>query len=300
MSDQTKFADDYPVHKVSLASSPRPGKNRNEDLAGALGTMAFVFDGASMLFADAAAPCPLDVHWYVHRLASALGHTLNGDRPLRISSALAMAIEAVAKEHRNACPDADDALAPSAAVAILRWDHARLDYLVLGDVTLVLGIDAGVIAVTDARLTQIGLSTRDRMRHHLRQGFGYDSPAYGELLSNLVSAQRAHRNTDHGYWIASLNPAAAHHALVGSHPLGSAPGHIRRAALLSDGLARAVNIFGLYDSWGHLLLALANKGPASLIAEVRHAEAADPHGRRYPRSAWADDASGIVCDFLAP
>ena len=72
---------------------------------------------------------------------------------------------------------------------------------------------------------------------------------------------------------------------------------MRRAALLSDGLGRAVTPFGLYDSWDSFLHALAVEGPGACIAEVRAAEAADPDGLRYPREYVSDDASGLVVTF---
>jgi len=153
---------------------------------------------------------------------------------------------------------------------------------------------------SDKRLAKVAPRLRGQIRSRLRQGRGYDNPAHRDLVGQLVTAERAVRNTEQGYWIASHNPDAAHHALAGACAIGTGPGEVRRLALLSDGLERAVIVLGVYQSWDELLYALVVEGPAACIDAVRRAEAGDPHGRQHPRTAASDDASGLVAEFLLP
>jgi hypothetical protein len=113
----------------------------------------------------------------------------------------------------------------------------------------------------------------------------------------LVDAERAARNVPGGYWIAAEDPEAAAQALAGTYPIGSSPGEARRLALLSDGFARAVTIFGVHADWQDLLSALVSDGPASCITPLRSAEDADPEGLRFARTSASDDASVIVCNL---
>jgi hypothetical protein len=59
---------------------------------------------------------------------------------------------------------------------------------------------------------------------------------------------------------------------------------------LSDDASRLVDVFGL-ATWGELLTLLDESGPSELVCRVRAAEAADPQGRRWPRTKASDDVS---------
>jgi hypothetical protein len=99
----------------------------------------------------------------------------------------------------------------------------------------------------------------------------------------------------HGYWIAAADPSAAHHAITGSVPQsGGQP--IRRAALLTDGAADAVERYHLLDWRGLLDLADA-QGPEEIIRQVRAAERCDAAGQQRPRYKRHDDATIALCTF---
>jgi len=204
----------------------------------------------------------------------------------------------VAADHRAGCDRVGQAPGPSATVALVRHRGRQLDYLALGDSTLLLETRGGVSQHSDKRLARVAPLLRGQIRSRLRQGRGYDNPAHHDLVGQLVTAERAVRNTEGGYWIASHDPDAAHHALVGTCAIGTGPGEVHRLALLSDGLERAVTVLGVHRSWDELLHALVTEGPAACIDAVRKAEAGDPQGRRHPRTAATDDASGLVAEFV--
>jgi hypothetical protein len=86
----------------------------------------------------------------------------------------------------------------------------------------------------------------------------------------------------------SADPQAASQAITGS----LARKTLHRAVLLSDGASRLVDVFGL-ATWTELLALLDESGPAELLRRVRAAEAADPEGRRWPRTKSSDDATAI-------
>jgi hypothetical protein len=117
-----------------------------------------------------------------------------------------------------------------------------------------------------------------------------DDPEKAAALVRMKHAELAARNVEGGYWIAATDPTAAHHALTGEVPLAE----VRQVAVLSDGAARAVDAFGLYD-WPGALEVLRDSGPDELIRQVRAAEASDPTAARWPRNKISDDATVAYC-----
>jgi hypothetical protein len=281
------------VPQVTLASAARPNKRRNEDLVGVLGPYAWLLDGTSPRGQRC---CDRDGAWYVQRLSAALAAALTSDSR-DLQDALEAALAIVAQEHAAGCGDPSQAAGPSATVLIVRHQDTQLDFLLLGDSALLLETDQGVSHHSDKRLANVAPELRRRIKQRLGAGHGYESEAHRGLVEELVAAERAVRNTDDGYWIASFDPRAAHHSLTGSHTIGAEPGEVRRAALLSDGLERAVTIFDLYASWEELMQALIVSGPSALIQQVRDAEAADGTGQLHPRTAASDDASGVLIEL---
>lgn len=287
--------------QVTCATAARPGKTLNEDLVGTTDGLFFVLDGSSVP-PELPSCCDRDAAWYVRRLSAALVSALAGREDVTLAGGLAQAIEAVASEHHRTCPHAEpESLGPSAAVALVRQKPDSLDYLLLGDVSLIIETDTAVTHQSDRRLAAVASDVRDRIRRHLELGNGYDSPSYRTLLLELVNAERTVRNKPHGYWIASNEPSAAHHALVGSTPLRppNSAGEVNSFALLSDGLARSVAVLQVHDSWADLMTDLRSHGPAVCIQAVRNAETADPAGQRHPRTALSDDATGLLAVAIA-
>jgi len=102
----------------------------------------------------------------------------------------------------------------------------------------------------------------------------------------MKHAELAWRNREGGYWIAATDPAAADHALTGR----IATSDLRRFAVLTDGAARIVDIFGEL-SWQELLDVAETDGPKAVLRRVRASEQSDPDGVRWPRNKRSDDAT---------
>ena len=295
---QSRSSADLTATHVAFASAPRPGKARNEDLVAAVDGVAMVLDGASVP-AGMPACCDRDAAWYVHQLAAAVIAALSGDTSPDLKAVLAQAIGTTDRVHAAGCTGQDrNAMGPNATVALVREQGGRLDWLVLGDSTLLLDTGQGVAEHCDRQVKTIEPRLRARIFERLRNGAGYDNPAHQQTLAAIVEAERRLRNTPGGYWIAGADPAAASHSLTGSCRIGVGPGEVRRFALVSDGAERAVTMFRLHPSWEAFLDALATDGPAACIAAVRTVEEGDPDGRRYPRTKPSGDASALVCDLV--
>lgn len=115
--------------------------------------VAVLVDGAG-LPAYLRAGCRHTVSWYSNTLARALSdHLRQRDRPMK--AGLAAALLAVASSHGEGCDLS--AGSPSGTVAAWRIGPDSVEYLVLGDASLLLAHrDGSVTEVTDDRLTPSG------------------------------------------------------------------------------------------------------------------------------------------------
>ncbi|MEU8527886.1 protein phosphatase 2C domain-containing protein [Streptomyces sp. NPDC048629] len=269
---------------VTLSSVARPG-GPNEDFAVSSSECVVVLDGAGMP-KGLPTGCIHGVAWFAQRLGNALFREATETRR-DLADCLATAIQRTADLHRGTC-DVDSPFSPSAMVAALRvQEEEEAEWLVLGDVVLVLDDGREPAVITDQRLAEVASGERAALRTA-------EPGSDGELRTHtkLVQAERAMRNRPGGFWVAAADPEAAAEAITGSTPLGD----LRRVALLSDGAARFVDTFALGD-WSTCLGTLQQHGTAALIGQVRDAEFSDPARGRWPRSKMHDDATVIFARF---
>jgi hypothetical protein len=185
--------------------------------------------------------------------------------------------------HEDSC-DLTHRASPTSTVVAIRADAGALEYLVLGDSTLLLADQDGkTTAITDQRLDEVGKRLRGRV-DELPTG----SPEHAAALADYRDSLTGLRNRPGGFWIAGPDPQAAEHALTEMRPLES----LASVTLLSDGATRLVDSFEL-ATWETTLTVLDSSGPGELIRQVREAEGRDPDGRRWPRGKVRDDATAL-------
>jgi hypothetical protein len=265
--------------RAAIITEPGAQDLANEDWAGVAPGLAVVLDGLSAPEGTGTG-CRHGTPWYVAQLGPRL-LTLASDPTHGLVHALAEAIRQVADLH----PECDLAHpgTPSATVVLLRALGERADYLVLADAVMLLDTSDGLRVVTDDRVNHLATNER-AAASRLPTG----SARHLRRRVQLTTALRRARNRPGGYWVAAADPLAATQAITGS----LARKELHRAVLLSDGASRLVDIFGL-ATWNELLMLLDESGPGELVRRVRSAEAADPQGRRWPRTKSSDDATAI-------
>ena len=269
--------------QVTLASRHSHDAISNEDFLAATASVVVVIDGASVP-PELGTGCGHGTAWFARQLGTQLLALLTTQADRSPADSLAQAITAVAAMHAGTC-DLGHPGSPSATVAVLREQPEAVDYLVLGDTTILLEGPAGIRVVTDDRLESVAALQHGAMHQHATGSADHD-----RSFAELVTEQRRHRNHPDGFWVASIDSAAVQHALTDTVPRDG----LQRGAVLSDGATRLVDRFGLLD-WPSFLDVLADQGPDAIIQQVRAAEASDPDGRRWPRGKRHDDASAAFC-----
>jgi hypothetical protein len=266
---------------IQLASEPGSAAHPNEDCAAADRGTVVVVDGVT---ARTASGCVHGVAWFAGHLARS---TLRfGSAPP--ADALRAGIRHVASLHADTC-DLDHPATPAAAVGIVQVDRDNLRYLVLGDVTVVVDTGGSELVVTDHRV-----DTTARAERAAADGLPTGSAEKAVALVRMKRSETAARNRRGGFWIAGTTTSAVDHALTGAVPVAE----VRRVAVLTDGAARAVDLFGLLD-WRGALTVLESHGPRGLIARVREIERSDPEATRWPRNKVSDDATAVFCAGMA-
>lgn len=166
---------------------------------------------------------------------------------------------------------------------MLRLRDTALEYLVLGDVTVLIDTADGIQVITDDRVDKTARAEREEADRH-----PFGSAGKQAALLRMKHAELAARNQPGGYWVAAADPFAAQHAITGEIPLDN----VRRVAVLTDGAARLVVLFGLLD-WPDVLDVLEQSGPTELIRRVRAIEGADPSCMKWARNKRSDDATAV-------
>ncbi|MBV7700891.1 protein phosphatase 2C domain-containing protein [Streptomyces sp. TRM70350] len=272
--------------RVALGSLPSKRGKENEDFAAAAPGAAVLLDGAGV--AGAETGCVHGVAWFSGTLGAFLLRRITAHPARSLVDCLAHSIDEVRSLHGDNCDLAYRA-SPTSTVVAVRVGDGVLEYLVLGDSSLLLAQrDGGSAVVTDRRLDKVGKQLRGRM-DELPTG----SPEHAAALAEYRDALTGLRNRPDGFWIAGPEPRAAEHALTGTVPLDS----LTSVTLLSDGATRLVDRFQLAD-WAGVVSLLNASGPNELIRRVREAEAGDPDGRRWPRGKTQDDATVLHWSLL--
>ncbi|MEV0989911.1 integrase [Streptomyces sp. NPDC049949] len=270
--------------QVTVASAKGDGAENEDGAFVALPGCVAVLDGLSAP-KDLPMGCHHGTPWLVRQLGTRLV-ALGSNHDLPLVDVLRTAIEEVNGLHADTCKLDQDAV-PAATVVMLRERPDALDYLVLSDSVLVLDTGSSIGALADSRVEDVAKS---EMAAALAGPAG--TPERTARVSELVARQRELRNRPGGYWVASTAPEAADHAITGSLRVGD----LRRAALLTDGASRLVDVFH-EATWEEVLDLLEQEGPSGLLTRVRTAESSDNDGTRWPRFKVRDDATAAYAVF---
>ncbi|MEV6927419.1 protein phosphatase 2C domain-containing protein [Dactylosporangium sp. NPDC051485] len=260
--------------RMSVASEPSTRDRTNEDWVSTSPGLIVVLDGAT---ARTDTGCRHGISWYAAQLGAALSASASNP-DVALPAALAASIQRVAALHPEC--DLTHEGTPSAAVAAVRLGET-VEYLVLGDVSVVLDLGKDVTVVSDERVSDTALAERqDADRYPI------GSPEKNAAMVRMKHIELSMRNRAGGYWIAAADPSAAEHALTGEVKLAD----VRRLAVLTDGAARIVSMFGQMG-WPDLLDTVEIAGPDAVLRRVRSIEDSDPDGARWPRNKCSDDAT---------
>ena len=261
---------------VSVAGGSKP----NEDSYVVAPGLVIVVDGAT---ARTDTGCCHGVKWYSENLGAEMAQRLISGLNLR--HALSSSISAVADSHRETC-DLTHPGTPSAAIGAVHVKEDYLEWILLGDVTIVIDGDSSLTIVTDQH------DHVARMEQEEADRYPIGNPKKNAAMVRMKHVELAARNVVGGFWIACTDPSAADHAKTGKIPLQE----VSQVLAMSDGAARLAVDFHLM-SWQDMVDTASRDGVGELTHQVRKAENSDPVGNQWPRNKKSDDATVVLASF---
>ena len=261
--------------KVGEAITTAGGPRANEDRVGHRGTLAWVIDGATDLYADAALPADSDVQWLVDTIGERLVRAGADDYRGSAASLLTSIAGHVANE-QMALSFPAGRVPPACSIAVCVDQGTGYDLARIGDATAVVVGARPVVLSTDYfdRREAAAVATRESAADrvvaamHQRRLHTMTSGDVESVFSGHPD-RRLRPHTARGDW------ATAECIL-----------------LCTDGFARLITDYGLYSSWSGVMTDARDRGLHYLEKLIRDVEnAPGGGGGRFKR---ADDIAALL------
>lgn len=277
---------------LETLSDPGIPDKPNEDAFGHAGDHAWVIDGATDVTDGPLIDAETGAHWIANR-ASELFAELAASFGADLQGMVRQTIETLAERfghERLRTPNGRYEL-PSAAMVLLHAGKDKLACANFADCGLVLVDDvsgeARIFGAAHVSREAQAMSRTAQLIAGLAPG---EDPLASAAVIDYLRASRNLQNTETGYWILGLDPAASGHLRHWEVPLARPV----TGLLFSDGFGSIVFDYHRMNA-ATLVRRAAREGLAALLEELRHVEhVEDPEGRIHPRFKPSDDATAML------
>lgn len=229
----------------------------NEDLGGSTHLRAWVLDGATDVPATARPdPAKTGARWIVEQVDGRL-RKLRTDLPLRETfGSLATAV----RTELGVAGVREGEIAPACSAGIISVG-ATLQAGIVGDIY--------IYNVSQRELLSTDTFDRNEKSAASRAGL----PQAGGTLTGdgITSRRRDYLSGRRGAWILGDNPLASEGVILREWP--ACEGQV--ILMCTDGFARALTSYGLFENWEELSNAVLEMGIANVVALIRDHEAKD-------------------------
>lgn len=270
------------------------GTKINEDLFRVFRNYIWVLDGSSGLGDKHILSAQTDAAWFVKTVDECLQLFCNPH--VKLTDLVRQTIIEINKLFLQ-CVDKEQLLPyelPSCSLALVRINPDGVDYLLLGDITIVVSGNEHVTVIADPTVVKLDSQVIVAIQKlHQREKLSFSEAK--EAVISMLRKNRSLMNTEGGYWVLGLEPTAVDHAIKGTFTVDK-PFSLLVA---TDGFTRLVDTFHLFADWHELLIFMQRHGLQQAIRELRKIEASDLECLRFPRLKISDDATA-VCLSIVP
>ena len=275
---------------VDQITNPGAAFTPNEDALGFNEVSAWVVDGATGVFERPVVSHESDAKWLASRVDEGLRDFSDMvDVPLVELMADVSAYVSIAFVDDVIDPSADPSTYPTASFVVARAIDGVFEYMSGGDCRAIYR-SGGKTNVFGGDLTAALLEERAESLIASYLGEGLSHREAREKSLGFVRQARSLVNTKDGYWVFGVESDFLDHVSWGALPYQSGD----EVLLLSDGLYRLVDKFGVYESASDLFDAAKSRGLEALISELRDIEKSDASCKAAPRMKVSDDATGML------
>ena len=263
----------------------------NEDVAGISRYGAWVLDGATGLNNKKIVSDESDAKWYVDWWNNYLSQNI--DKDFSLKDILNNGIDSVAREYKNTVGNikVDKLDIPSCSIVIIKYYKDKLEYLVLGDCTLLTKVNNNYNCIKDesvCRLDEVVFNSIKNIEN-INELSLLDKK--NKVLPVIIE-NRLKKNTKEGYWILEFNKDAVDNAIHGFIDVKDEISIV----LTSDGFSCAFDRYNLVNK-KDVFSIVKNKGIDYIYSKIRDLEREDLNGIVYPRFKVSDDSTCVYLNL---
>lgn len=219
--------------EVLKAIARKGDRTENEDVFGYTDNALWVIDGATDLF-NLGLFKGDDVAFYVEKLNDEIKNRYNKTDSLK--QIIKQAILSLNNKMNLNVKQHEAYKYPSFAIAMVRFIDDKLEYLVLGDCTVLIDTDVEIFNFTDTRISAFSKYNKQKIKEMKSKNiFNKEN----EL--SLYQSTRAMMNIEEGYWIGSVDPTGLEHVLVGEISINKNA----KVICCTDGFFEAFELFNI-------------------------------------------------------
>lgn len=263
----------------------------NEDVAGISRYGAWVLDGATGLNNKKIVSDESDAKWYVDWWNNYLSQNI--DKDFSLKDILYNGIDIVTREYKNTVGNTkvDKLDIPSCSIVIIKYYKDKLEYLVLGDCTLLTKVNNNYNCIKDesvCRLDEVVFNSIKNIEN-INELSLLDKK--NKVLPVIIE-NRLKKNTKEGYWILEFNKDAVDNAIHGFIDVKDEISIV----LTSDGFSCAFDRYNLVNK-KDVFSIVQNEGIDHIYNKIRNLEREDLNGIVYPRFKVSDDSTCVYLNL---
>lgn len=263
----------------------------NEDVVGISRYGAWVLDGATGLNNKKIVSDESDAKWYVDWWNNYLSQNI--DKDFSLKDILYNGIDIVTREYKNTVGNTkvDKLDIPSCSIVIIKYYKDKLEYLVLGDCTLLTKVNNNYNCIKDesvCRLDEVVFNSIKNIEN-INELSLLDKK--NKVLPVIIE-NRLKKNTKEGYWILEFNKDAVDNAIHGFIDVKDEISIV----LTSDGFSCAFDRYNLVNK-KDVFSIVQNEGIDHIYNKIRNLEREDLNGIVYPRFKMSDDSTCVYLNL---
>ena len=265
--------------------------NFNEDIVGLSPYGAWVLDGATGLNNKNLVSNESDAKWYVNWWNKYLHENMKRNDSLK--EIMKDGIDEITKEYYKLIGDnkVESLDFPSCACSLVKFYEDKIEYLILGDCTLLVNSKGIVETFKDDAISKLDKKVYDYMAK-LENSKNMTFNERKAKVMHIIIENRLKKNTIGGYWSLEFSKEAIDNCVSGFIDIKDNT----KIMMTSDGFSCAHDRYGIFSK--EEIINLANtEGIDYIYKKVREFEKSDDNGVEYPRFKVHDDSSCVYLDI---
>lgn len=275
----------FSIHdSISIA-----GNKVNEDIVYVTDSYGWVIDGATGLNKKNFTGCSSDAYWFVNEWNNYLKDNIL-DNDTSIQEVVFKGIDYISnKFYQIATKNIDKIDFPSASIAVIRINNAKVEYFLLGDCTLVVENKNGKSLIIKQNLLD-KLDTKAKIEmSELMVNKGVNFMEARQKINSLLIKHRLLKNTPDGYWTLEFDKNAVKNCLCGCLDFEKC----QKILLMSDGFSAIFDNYNYVDE-NNIISLVEKHGLKKICKIIRFIEEEDADILKFPRFKKSDDASAVI------